>query len=523
MKKLLPFFLTLWATFAQANVPCTLPFNLQNATTADATQVMANYNALVTCLTNAAAAGVNSDITNILGLTTPLSVSQGGTSSFIGGTSGGSANAQTVSVTPSTYALVTGYRGNFTAGFSNTGAATLAVNATGVLNFFNQTIAGPVAMTGGEIVAGDRVEFIYDGTQYQLLRSVNQPGGFGPLTSLASAATTDLGTVFNHNIQITGSATITSFGASASTVYPIYQLSFTGAATLTQNATSLILPGLVSIVTAANDTARALYLGSGNWQVLEYIRASGSALTVPAVRGQIAGLTLSGGGAQAVGINPGVATSDDFTTTMSSASSYTKTFANWVVGSGNGGLDTGSIATNTWYHVFEIERTDTGVVDFLISLSVSTPTLPTSYTKQRRIGSVRTDATPNVLGFLQIGDYFRWQANVLDLNAGSWTSTSALTTLTVPTGLNVQAFGAASFSASGGSQHYALLSDPFATDVAITSQNASQAADFSVVPGNTAFQVMTNTSAQVRRRSDDATGTGSITTFGWIDTRGRNN
>ena len=62
-----------------ANVPCSLPFNLQNNTVADATQVMANYNAIITCLGSAAAAGVNSDITRLNGLSTPLSPSEGGT------------------------------------------------------------------------------------------------------------------------------------------------------------------------------------------------------------------------------------------------------------------------------------------------------------------------------------------------------------------------------------------------------------------------------------------------------------
>lgn len=65
---------------AQAGVPCTLPFTFANGQIADATQVNANYNALVACLNNAAAAGVNFDITTITGLTTPLSTSQGGTS-----------------------------------------------------------------------------------------------------------------------------------------------------------------------------------------------------------------------------------------------------------------------------------------------------------------------------------------------------------------------------------------------------------------------------------------------------------
>src|SRR5260370_140508 len=112
------------------------------------------------------------------------------------------------------------------------------------------------------------------------------------------------------------------------------------------------------------------------------------------LRGAIAGLTLSGGGSQTLTIAAGQATSDDVTTSMALPSTTTKTFAAWAVGSGNGGLDTGSIADNTWYHVFAIERTDTGVVDALISLSPTAPTLPANYTKKRRIGSIRTDATP---------------------------------------------------------------------------------------------------------------------------------
>lgn len=59
-----------------------LPYNLTNGTTADATQVMSDLNTIVTGVNaNAAANGINTDITQIAGLSTPLSVSQGGTGS----------------------------------------------------------------------------------------------------------------------------------------------------------------------------------------------------------------------------------------------------------------------------------------------------------------------------------------------------------------------------------------------------------------------------------------------------------
>jgi len=61
--------------------------------------------------------------------------------------------------------------------------------------------------------------------------------------------------------------------------------------------------------------------------------------------------------------------------------------AAWAVGSGNGGLDTGTIA-NTTYHVWLIQRSDTGVVDALFSTSLTSPTMPTNYDRKRRIGII---------------------------------------------------------------------------------------------------------------------------------------
>ncbi|ESZ78701.1 hypothetical protein X726_05135 [Mesorhizobium sp. L103C105A0] len=57
-------------------------------------------------------------------------------------------------------------------------------------------------------------------------------------------------------------------------------LTFSGAATLTHNAATLILPGAANIVAAAGDTAVAQSLGGGNWRVRSYIRASGQPVAV---------------------------------------------------------------------------------------------------------------------------------------------------------------------------------------------------------------------------------------------------
>ena len=94
--------------------------------------------------------------------------------------------------------------------------------------------------------------------------------GFFTEASIASAGTTDLGTATSHLITVSGTTTITSFGSSASTTFPIYLVKFEGALTLTYNATSLITPSGANITTAANEWALVKYLGSGNWRVIKY-------------------------------------------------------------------------------------------------------------------------------------------------------------------------------------------------------------------------------------------------------------
>jgi len=181
MKKFLyAFFALMWATAAQANVPCSLPFNLLNGTTADATQVMANYNAIITCLTNAAIAGANNDITALNALSTPLSRVQGGSPVYIGGTSTGSANAQAVTIAaPTGFSLVTGNTVVFKAGFSNTGPLTLAVAATPATpTTVAQIVGTPAALIGSEVQNGQIVVAVFDGTNWQILNPspAPQPG-----------------------------------------------------------------------------------------------------------------------------------------------------------------------------------------------------------------------------------------------------------------------------------------------------------------------------------------------------------
>lgn len=202
---------------------------------------------------------------------------------------------------------------------------------------------------------------------------------------IPSAATTDIGASTGRFIHITGTTTITGLGTKTAGV--VRFVVFDGILTLTHNATSLILPGATSIATAAGDTAIFISEGSGNWRCVDYVRASGlPVVNTTGLQGYVFGLnatTNTGTPASNIDISVGVSAKFDSPYTLITlASAITKNAANaWAVGTGNGSLDTGAIANSTYYG-YLIQRSDTGVVDVLTSLSATSPTMPASYDRR---------------------------------------------------------------------------------------------------------------------------------------------
>lgn len=93
---------------------------------------------------------------------------------------------------------------------------------------------------------------------------------------VASATTTDIGAATTNWVRITGTTTITGLGTAGEGIWRYVY--FSAALTLTHNATSLILPGAASITTAAGDSMLAVSAGSGNWRVLFFQKADGTAI-----------------------------------------------------------------------------------------------------------------------------------------------------------------------------------------------------------------------------------------------------
>ena len=136
-----------------------------------------------------------------------------------------------------------------------------------------------------------------------------------------------------------------------------------------------------------------------------------------------------------IDIGSGVAMDDGQVFMMRLDNGITKQLdLNWTLGNDGGGLDTGPIAADTDYYLWLIQRSDTGVVDGLFSLSDTAPTMPSSYDRKRLIWMVHTNSSANIVAYDQQGDYCRYTGDVIqDINDATITdSTFELASLSVP-------------------------------------------------------------------------------------------
>lgn len=261
-----------------------------------------------------------------------------------------------------------------------------------------------------------------------------------------------------------------------------------------------------------------------------YPAADGSQITGLA-RGHIDGLILSNNGTDAahdIDIAPGEATDDGNAIVMPLASTLVKQIdASWAVGTNAGGLDgTESVAgvpdADTWYHVWLIRRSDTGVVDALFSESATAPTMPTNYDQKRRIGAVLTDVSANIISFSQNGDEFRWKDRRRDVSAAPGVTTGVLATMSTPLGIQVAGVFLFSVFRAAATQH--VITSPDETDtVPSVSFHDLETQTSGTEHNQTRLMQRTNTSSQIRHRSSVTTMTQFfIDTLGWIDPRGRN-
>lgn len=224
-------------------------------------------------------------------------------------------------------------------------------------------------------------------------------------------------------------------------------------------------------------------------------------------------------------IAAGSATAVGTTSFMALAAAITKSIgAVWAVGTGNGGLDTGAVAVGTWYHVYLIERPDTGVVDVLFSLSATAPTMPTNYTLKRRIGSIKTDGSSHILAFEQFpGGVFKWVTPPTDRSSTS-SAASALLALSIPLGLPTRPILNLRMNVNISSNVVNMLGDAVVGSANISVQQVIAGTGGTAGDGLIVDQFVSNLASQIYFAATISGGTisfNSITTMGWIDDLGR--
>lgn len=243
------------------------------------------------------------------------------------------------------------------------------------------------------------------------------------------------------------------------------------------------------------------------------------------LRSYLAGLSITPS-ASTFAVFGGVAADRLTTTMMTLPAALTKTTDNWALGTA-GSLDVGSIAPNVLYHVHLIQRSDSGQVDIALSTSATAPTvgpwIPIAYDSNRRIGSLLTSASSQFVMYKQNGDEFLWNTVFQDLNTAALGTTAQVSTLTVPTGVQVMAkIRAIASNASLG------------TRIRLSSLDEASIAGGSLVAGDISMYVnvanltvcftgdiRTNTLGQINTVASAAATTLIIDTYGYIDRRGK--
>ena len=195
--------------------------------------------------------------------------------------------------------------------------------------------------------------------------------------------------------------------------------------------------------------------------------------------------------------------------------------AAWVAGDNAGGLDTGSVSADGTYYCFVIWNPTTSTADFLFSSSHVSPTLPSGYTKKKRIAAFRVDGSANIRQgkylFNPDGSYnFEYATKILDLSIAGSASTSKVNfSVTVPRDVIVKI--RASMYRGVTTDAYVNLLSPYDNSLTPSHANADLISDNSFL-GSIEKNILANDSAQLSYISSDSyLDNFSVITLGWFD------
>lgn len=227
-------------------------------------------------------------------------------------------------------------------------------------------------------------------------------------------------------------------------------------------------------------------------------------------------ITIAAGQASSTNINPVL---------IDLASAITKRLdATFAEGTGNGGMVSGeSLPVSGTVHAWLGMKAD-GTTDVFFNNHASsglTPTNPTDFLWRRRIGSLITDASANIRGFVQTGDEFQLTTPIQVSFTTALGTAASVFASGCPAGVKMEViYGGYTSNASANVS--IRVSDPDTTDVSVTSSTLTHNSPVASVPNAYGkARVRSNASSQVRARAGAANTTFQFNLEGWVDTRGR--
>ena len=405
-------------------------------------------------------------------------------------------DAYAITLSPAPTAYYAGMGIKFSANTANTGACTLNVNALGAKAIKKNHDQDPVT---GDIEAGQIITVIYDGTSWQMQSQL-------ALSNISDVAYDE--STWNGVTTVAPSKNAVRDKIEAMIDDTAYDES-------TWNGVTTIAPSK----NAVRDE-------------IEVIK-SGTAVPLP--RGYLSGLQMSNDTDtdHDIAVAVGECRDADLSVNISLASIITKQIdATWAAGDDAGGMNDGEAVGNaTWYHVHLLSSADGVTVDAGFDTSLTAATLladtaviAAGLTKYRRLGSVLTDGSANIIGFTQVGNEFLWDNPPADISGAQ--PASALTrTLSVVIGVKVHAIVNAGMTHGATAPIFLYLSSLDADDEA-PSETSAPLATVTIVTATDyeptgPHYIRTNVSGQIRSRASSADCTLIIATLGWIDRRGK--